>query len=59
LNYSLDQTPFCNWAKGYTDDVYDGTGMLVNQAAQSFKIWFGVLPSVSQVTKELQNLKNE
>jgi shikimate 5-dehydrogenase len=33
--------------------------MLVNQAAQSFKKWFGVLPSVFEVITELQDLKNE
>ena len=57
LNYSLDETPFCNWALEYSENVYDGTGMLVNQAAQSFKKWFGVLPSVFEVIIELQDLK--
>lgn len=59
LNYSLDETPFCNWALEYSENVYDGTGMLVNQAAQSFKKWFGVLPSVFEVVTELKDLKNE
>ena len=59
LNYSLDQTPFCEWASNHSSNVYDGTGMLVNQAAHSFKSWFNILPSTSQVINDLKGLKNE
>ncbi|MDC3384316.1 hypothetical protein OAX34_03535 [Gammaproteobacteria bacterium] len=33
--------------------------MLVNQAAHSFKSWFNILPSTSQVINDLKGLKNE
>ena len=59
LNYSLDQTPFCEWASNHSSNVYDGTGMLVNQAAHSFKSWFNILPSTSKVINDLKGLKNE
>ena len=59
LNYSLDQTPFCEWASNHSSNVYDGTGMLVNQAAHSFKSWFNILPSTLQVINDLKGLKNE
>ena len=59
LNYSLGQTPFCEWASNYSSNVYDGTGMLVNQAAYSFKSWFDILPSTRHVTNDLKDLKDE
>tara|TARA_Y200000002_G_scaffold80526_1_gene63478 strand:+ start:2543 stop:3358 length:816 start_codon:yes stop_codon:yes gene_type:complete len=59
LNYSLTSTPFCQWAKEKSEFVFDGTGMLVNQAAYSFKIWFGVMPSIDKVLNDMNNLKND
>tara|TARA_Y100000389_G_scaffold139134_1_gene136881 strand:+ start:360 stop:1172 length:813 start_codon:yes stop_codon:yes gene_type:complete len=56
LNYSLGKTPFCEWALESSKNVYDGTGMLVNQAAQSFKLWFGVTPETDQVLEDLKSL---
>jgi shikimate dehydrogenase len=56
LNYSLGKTPFCEWALESSKSVYDGTGMLVNQAAQSFKLWFGVTPETGQVLEDLKSL---
>ena len=56
LNYSLVKTPFCEWALESSKRVYDGTGMLVNQAAQSFKLWFGVIPEIDQVLEDLKGL---
>ena len=41
LNYSINDTPFCKWAKSFTEKNFDGTGMLVHQAAKSFKLWTG------------------
>jgi len=29
---------------------------LVNQAAQSFKLWFGVIPEIDQVLEDLKGL---
>ena len=56
LNYSLGKTPFCEWSLETSKSVYDGTGMLVNQAAQSFKLWFGVTPETDQVSEDLKSL---
>ena len=33
--------------------------MLVNQAAYSFKIWFGIMPSIDKVLNDMNNLKND
>ena len=42
LNYSLTETPFCKWANEKSENVYDGMGMLVYQAAYSFEKWFNI-----------------
>ena len=57
LNYSLDSTPFFAWAINYSPIVFDGIGMLANQAAHSFNLWFGVFPSTKDVLKDIKNLK--
>ena len=56
LNYSLEATPFCEWAKAISPNVYDGIGMLVNQAAYSFNYWFGVKPNTDKVLSDLKSL---
>ena len=56
LNYSLEATPFCEWAKAISPNVYDGIGMLVNQAAYSFNNWFGVKPNTDKVLSDLKSL---
>ena len=57
LNYSLTVTPFCKWAKEKSENVFDGTGMLVYQAAHSFKKWFNVFPEALTVIKDLEELR--
>ena len=51
LGYDLQQdTPFCREARRRgAEDVRDGLGMLVWQAALSFQIWHGVLPDAEAV----------
>ena len=56
LNYSLTGTSFCNWAENISEYCYDGTGMLLAQAALSFHEWFGVLPETSKIEEELNEL---
>ena len=56
LNYSLAKTPFCEWAEEYSNQVYDGIGMLVNQAALSFNHWFGSIPETNSVIKDIEGL---
>ncbi len=53
--YAQGQTTFNLWAKecGATH-TYDGLGMLVGQAAESFMLWRGIRPSAKQVLRELR-----
>ena len=53
--YGNELTPFLQWAKdnGATK-VMDGLGMLVGQAAESFRIWRDVYPKVTSVLHKLR-----
>ncbi|MFK8051844.1 MAG: shikimate dehydrogenase [Woeseiaceae bacterium] len=54
LSYGLTETPFISWAK--TNDAgatRSGWGMLIEQAAESFLLWRGVLPDTHDVLKRL------
>lgn len=55
LSYSKGQTSFLKWASKFSNNAFDGKGMLVQQAALSFELWFGFLPS----TEEVEELLNE
>ena len=59
LNYSINETPFCKWANSFTEKNFDGTGMLVYQAAKSFKLWFNYEPDVVNVLHEIERFRNE
>lgn len=53
--YGKDLTPFLVWAKEQgAIKVIDGLGMLVGQAAESFRIWRGVQPEVDTVIEQLK-----
>ncbi len=56
MMYSVQTTVFNQWAldQGATR-VFDGLGMLVEQAAESFRIWRGVTPETASVIAELRN----
>ena len=47
---------FLTWAHEHGAVGRDGLGMLVEQAAQAFQIWRGVLPPAQQVLAELRAL---
>jgi shikimate dehydrogenase len=53
--YSLEITCFNQWAldQGATR-VFDGLGMLVEQAAESFRVWRGISPDTASVIKVLR-----
>ncbi len=52
--YSRNDTPFVTWAReqgaGY---AVQGWGMLVEQAAESFHLWRGVMPVTAPILKQL------
>jgi len=56
MMYSVQTTIFNQWAldQGATR-VFDGLGMLVEQAAESFRVWRGVSPETASVIAELRN----
>lgn len=53
LAYSKDRmTPFVQWAKQHGSLAVDGLGMLIEQAAQAFLIWHGVMPDTKRLLKK-------
>jgi len=60
MMYSETDTPFVAWAKVHGAGIaLDGSGMLVEQAAESFYIWRGVRPETGSVIKSLKKVKSE
>jgi shikimate dehydrogenase len=56
--YGDAPTPFCRWAVGVgAARCHDGLGMLVEQAAESFRLWRGVRPGTQPVIEMLRRLK--
>ncbi|EGU33382.1 shikimate 5-dehydrogenase [Vibrio sp. N418] len=55
MMYGQGKTTFNQWAleQGATC-VYDGLGMLVGQAAESFMLWRGLRPGTKQILRELR-----
>ncbi|MDN3608581.1 shikimate dehydrogenase [Vibrio ostreicida] len=55
MMYGLGQTTFNQWAlDNKVTAAYDGLGMLVGQAAESFMLWRGLRPSTIPVLQELR-----
>lgn len=55
LGYGAAAIPFLSWARASgADHTIDGLGMLVEQAAESFRIWHGVRPDGDAVYDELR-----
>ena len=54
LSYSMHETPFIEWAKrNGCKQCFQGWGMLIEQAAESFAIWRGVRPDTLYVRNRL------
>lgn len=55
MMYSAQATPFMRWSSAHgARRVFDGLGMLVEQAAESFYIWRDVRPETAPVIKQLR-----
>lgn len=55
LAYALHDTAFVTWARrAGAAAAYDGLGMLVEQAAESFRLWHGVRPLTAPVLAALR-----
>ena len=53
LSYGSPHKPTRNWFKKYSQYIYSGEGMLVEQAALSFEYWFGKKPNTKNINKEI------
>lgn len=55
MMYGAEFTPFLHWAQDQgAQQLADGLGMLVGQAAESFVLWRGVQPDVQAVEQSLR-----
>lgn len=56
MMYGKEQTPFNGWSlQQGAEKAYDGLGMLVEQAAESFRMWRGVMPTTASVIADLRS----
>jgi len=57
MMYAATNTTFNQWAlDNGAKRVYDGLGMLVEQAAEAFEVWRGVRPQTASVIAGLRAL---
>ncbi|MGR5237356.1 shikimate dehydrogenase [Vibrio alfacsensis] len=55
MMYGKGETCFNQWAREHgAVHAYDGLGMLVGQAAESFMLWRGLRPGAKQILRELR-----
>lgn len=55
--YKNDKTLFNKWVEENSNALtIDGLGMLIEQAAESFRIWHGVVPDTTAIRKVLRDL---
>ena len=49
LSYGKASAQFFSWASQFSKNRFDGTGMLIAQAAYSFELWFDTFPDISNI----------
>ena len=55
MMYAAEPTVFMEWAKQHgAEFIFDGLGMLVEQAAESFNLWRGVQPETQFVIDSIR-----
>lgn len=55
MMYANEPTPFMRWAyEQHADQVFDGLGMLIEQAAEAFELWRGIRPDTAPVFAALR-----
>lgn len=56
MMYAARPTAFMAWARQHgVNNISDGLGMLVGQAAESFNVWRGVKPEIKPVIDAIRN----
>ncbi|EEF79441.1 shikimate dehydrogenase [Methylophaga thiooxydans] len=56
MMYSDNDTAFITWAKNHgAAKAIDGLGMLVEQAAEAFRLWRGIKPATNHVIDMIKN----
>jgi shikimate dehydrogenase len=56
MMYGAQPTAFVQWGRGHGAALaLDGLGMLVEQAAESFRLWRGVRPDTAGVISALRH----
>ena len=60
MMYSDNDTAFITWAKNHgAAKTIDGLGMLVEQAAEAFRLWRGIKPATNHVIAMFRNNDND
>jgi len=60
MMYAKQETPFMQWSASCgAENIYDGLGMLVEQAAESFFLWRQVRPETASVIEQIRQLLNK
>ena len=55
LSYGKAAIEYFSWASKFSDNHFDGIGMLIAQAAYSFELWFGKFPDLSKINLDVLN----